>query len=353
MPVLTVIWAAENSGWPSYFDPNGGAASQGQVNVCKEFNMPFAFFAITWECGGGSYLCWKNSTSPEETGWRSLVSAAFEDAHTPDDPWGIWLFEDTSGSNVPDRSGNSHNGQLTGGATDTETPFAYNGNKSLLLNGSSDYMDINIPSPETVSMDITIEAYVRPTSVSGERWIMKLRRTNVTDYYALRLNSGRVEAFFGDKTSVALSTQTLSVGTWYHVAATYDMVGDVQIYIDGVADGNTPWAGPTASAPGDIDQGNAGTEAGASGFFAGYLDEVKISPRILTLEEIQYDRDNTLNTYPLNCAEAIAQGYVLTGDIYPDCQVTTLDLGELATDWLACTNPADANCYHQWELPSE
>ena len=47
---------------------------------------------------------------------------------------------------------------------------------------------------------------------------------------------------------------------------------------------------------------------------------------------------------PQNCAEAMAQGYEIAGDLTDDCRVDFEDIESLAATWLDCMIPGEARC---------
>ncbi|HSY41318.1 MAG TPA: LamG domain-containing protein [Polyangia bacterium] len=86
-----------------------------------------------------------------------------------------------------------------------------------------------------------------------------------------------------------VSSTALTLGTWHHVAATYEGT-TVRIYIDGVLDASAPAAGDVADSTGSLTFAHnavrGAQEPVNNGFFAGALDEVRWYNRALSAAEI-------------------------------------------------------------------
>jgi hypothetical protein len=157
---------------------------------------------------------------------------------------------------------------------------------------------------------------------------------------------------------VVTSSFKLDLNRWYHIAATYqqlpDMNGGIQrLYIDGRLNGQNDmnevpyhndrhrvqWADPNWTIGAQQDEGNTvanpPVEISIQRPFHGYLDDVRVYDRQLSEEEIMYIaglRSPTTNYYP------IPTPYVYS-DIYsPEAKgskrVNFKDLAVLAQDWM-------------------
>ena len=108
----------------------------------------------------------------------------------------------------------------------------------LSLDGTDDHAEVTGSSEIQISYPLTISAWVYPT-VAGSSTNL---RTIISWGYAaagqgrfLGLKGANNNLSFGSYTSDVTSTTTLSLNTWYHVAATVD-TGSTKLYIDGSLD---------------------------------------------------------------------------------------------------------------------
>ena len=149
-------------------------------------------------------------------------------------------FNEGTGTVVTDVSGNSNNGTISNATWSASGRYG----SALSFNGSTSRVDI----PDSASLDLTtgmtIEAWVRPTTLSNWRTVlMKEQSTGLV--YGLYANSDTnrpsAHVYLSAETDTR-GTAQLAVNTWTHLAATYD--GSVlRIFVNGAA-GQQPhdWA---------------------------------------------------------------------------------------------------------------
>jgi len=156
-----------------------------------------------------------------------------------------------------------------------------NTDKVLKLDGDGDYVEIpDDPSLDLNGNQITVEAWVRPTSYSGDyRCIIgKIGWTNSNDWsYNFHIaDNGTLHFNFVNTYGTSFpvnSLATLEINAWHHVAATYN--GSlIRLYIDGQEV-------MTLAASGNIRQNNQMVKIGSwwssdPNYFNGSLDEVRL-----------------------------------------------------------------------------
>jgi hypothetical protein len=168
----------------------------------------------------------------------------------------------------------------------TRTTTARNG-QALSFNGTSDWVTVN----DATALDVTrttLEAWVRPTTLSGWRTVMMKETANALAYalYA-HDNAPRPAAYInnGGADLDILGASALPLNTWTHLAMTYDGA-NMRLYVNGALV-------TTRAATGNIvATGNPlriGGNAAWGEYFAGQIDEVRIYNRALTQAEIQTD----------------------------------------------------------------
>lgn len=208
-----------------------------------------------------------------------------------------FALDEGQGSVTQDSQGNADEGDLNGGnwvqgQSGMALDFA-NGEKVMLD-------DVNVDSD-----GITISAWFKADSAGqlGEGRIISKSVGLSEDEHNWMISfgnlDGQVRLRFRVRTTL-IDTKTLwgtqgeiKMGTWQHVAATYD--GDtMRLYLDGVQIGSTQDAiGPVESNPsvavaiGDNPNGGRG--------FDGSIDEVRIYSRALNAEDIEAERTGMLD----------------------------------------------------------
>jgi len=144
---------------------------------------------------------------------------------------------------------------------------------SLNFDGVNDYVDLGngISSTFNNATKVTVEAWVYPTTTSGTGAIVGNHQGPTQ--FQLRRNAGNYDFFLGFGTFYVVSTATVTVNTWQHVAGVFDGA-NITIYVDGVASGTTPvtsFSLPVSSIPVKVGGDGFGNE-----FFMGNIDEVRI-----------------------------------------------------------------------------
>ncbi|MBK8148621.1 MAG: SBBP repeat-containing protein [Acidobacteria bacterium] len=164
--------------------------------------------------------------------------------------------------------------------------------QAFSLDGTNDYVRV-ADSPSLRPVNLTLEGWVNFTSTSGTRAIFSKSVGSATlDSFAVYYSGGELFGTVGD--SVLSGTNRIAapfnpvVGTWYHIAYTFDDSTNIQVlYINGVAitTGTTPKSMGFDNKPfligADNDNGIEGTVP-----FHGLIDEASIYSRALTANEI-------------------------------------------------------------------
>ena len=151
-------------------------------------------------------------------------------------------------------------------------------NHSLLLNGTSAYVDVPYNANLNITGALTIEAWVKTGSTVVQQVVERGDWWQNQMSYQFTLVEGKVRLDImqsnGSYTGVMGST-AMSLNAWHHVAGVYDG-SQMRVYLDGVLDGTAT----ATMAPGN----NAtGLRIGKSSFlyypyyFNGRIDEVRIS----------------------------------------------------------------------------
>lgn len=190
---------------------------------------------------------------------------------------GWWPFVDGS---FKDFSGHQLDGQGQGSPT-TPVLHGSNGMNALSLNGSN--QNVHILNSAAGPLDITvftIMAWIFPTTVSTLQGIISKYNTTGGHEYTLRLNNAKLE--YGAVTNND-STASLTINTWYHVAASSTAGGSVTLLINGAVD--STGANSTVSSTDDVTIGQDFTSGGGR-YFQGMIADVRIYNRVLSPSEV-------------------------------------------------------------------
>lgn len=194
-------------------------------------------------------------------------------------------------------------------AVSAQTGFLRNGaqfvsgkvGQAFSLDGADDFIEVPDYPSQTPS-SITLDAWVNPDTVSGERVIVskydssQIGPDNVS--WALlnldgRLRFGVYQGTMGRV--IDTDDAVLTAGAWQHVAATFDVAtGAITIYVNGVAVSSSfvPGHDATITAISDssspIRIGSYVSSSGTlRGFWDGLIDEVGVFNRALSAAEVQ------------------------------------------------------------------
>ncbi len=187
---------------------------------------------------------------------------------------GYWKMEETTTPSL-DSSGNSNSGTWNGTAAAAAGKFG----NGISLDGDSDFIAL---SASLAPSNITITGWIKPgaSSVTGavaenpSKWGLRLRSGKL-NFVAATANN----AF---SFSTNNSTTTLSSGTWYHVAVTYDGT-NTRYYLNGSGDGtDTLHSGNLL----DSSTINLGKDTNSL-YTNGVLDEVRVYNRALSPTEVR------------------------------------------------------------------
>lgn len=148
------------------------------------------------------------------------------------------------------------------------------GTASLYFNGTSAHATVPNETAYNLGTTYTIDMWVYPTDLSVTRTLIsKLGPDpNYLGWYAQINTNGTVKITPHDNTGDITTTGTVSINEWSHVAFVCT-AGTLNIYINGVSSGTG--AGTLQEHNVVLDIGSY--QDGAGAFFAGYIDELRVS----------------------------------------------------------------------------
>jgi hypothetical protein len=203
----------------------------------------------------------------------------------------------------------SGNGTCSGsGCPSFSSDGSKNGQGTYRFDGSDDVITIANNAALNPTATLSIEAWVKPENTRNYQRVLEKGGFAVGGGYGIELNNGNLPAFVvwgasgaNDPATKRAIDATIAVpaGVWSHIVATYEFRATAQqeilkIYINGVLD-NTVTRSAAVSAlntnTSPITLGRAGR--GASDFFTGFMNDIRILNRVLQQNEVTDRYNNT------------------------------------------------------------
>ncbi len=180
-----------------------------------------------------------------------------------------------TGSNLGDVSGNSVDGTLVNGV-------GYNSSNggALVFDGNDDY--VSFPSGYSSTDNLTYEAWVNPSDLSGFRVILNHDSWN-TGYVHFQFANNLLQ-FALNGESDQYSTYNFNTNTWYQISAVYSKSSKtVSFYVNGTLTNTENYSNPPSVTNTNL---KIGSWDGNSRFFNGKIGLVRIYNSALTSQEI-------------------------------------------------------------------
>jgi len=233
----------------------GSAASISKVEAAISYNVPTQTV---------KYATYSNSagTSATDDVTNGIV--------------GWWKFN----GNANDSSGNGNNGNVAGAILTTGATNAASTAYSFAANAAAQVITFN--SPGSISNNLTVSAWVRPTSYPTERSTIA-EGIDPYSYYVSLATDGSLQSYrYGTDPGGYHSSgpATVPLNTWTHVAISWD-ASSVKLYTNGVLKTTVATTG-TGLVGSRIIVGAEST----SRQFIGAIDDVRVFNRTLPLADI-------------------------------------------------------------------
>lgn len=183
-----------------------------------------------------------------------------------------------------------------------------NAGNQLVLNGTNQSASVNGEGSLNISGSmLTLESWVYSNALpTGEKYIISKNHSDIIPQYNLYINSTgfivfRLNTINGVDSVV--STSSIPLATYSHIAATYNNSGDAKIYMNGNVVGSKAIFGNIFSSNGTLYIGRG--YAGGTTYLNGNLDEVRVWDTARTETQIR----NTMHTRLANSANVYLKGY--------------------------------------------
>lgn len=187
----------------------------------------------------------------------------------------------TSGSaTCTDISNTGNNGSLVNSPT-----FDGNNGGSIVLNGSSQVINIANNSTLNVTSQISLEAWIYPTKNSGyQNVISKSSSAASNGYIYPRTDNGWTQSVFYLNVGgwSTLSATWPSINRWHHTIGTYDG-SNMRIYINGMQAASKSQTGTIST---NTNQLVIGNQPAYNEYYGGRIGIIKMYNRALTTTEV-------------------------------------------------------------------
>jgi hypothetical protein len=192
-------------------------------------------------------------------------------------------FDEGAGTTTADKSGNNNTGTLSNATWNATGKFG----AALSFNGTNSLVNVANSSSLQLSTAMTLEAWVRPTTLANWNTVVFKERTGYYAY-ALYANTGSNRPSGNNFTSGdndVRGTAAVAANTWTHLAVTYN--GSVlALYVNGTQAATLIASGSIAANTGLL---RIGGNTIWGEYFNGLIDEVRVYNRALSAAEITTD----------------------------------------------------------------
>ncbi len=198
-----------------------------------------------------------------------------------------YKFDENNGTTAYDSSGNNLNG--TFGTSDSSPTWTQGKiNKSLLFDGTNDFFSISQPNIQTSPNLFTITGFIYPENQSGK--IITPQSNGIDQQINYDSGNQRIYLTIAESSDTNQRNRYSTTGStplnqWTHFAISINNK-TIKIYINGIL--NSEY-NETINIGGWTSHWYIGQRGNSTGWYKGYLDEVKIYNRALTAEEVKQD----------------------------------------------------------------
>jgi hypothetical protein len=180
---------------------------------------------------------------------------------------------------------------VTGSTAKVSTAQYKNGSSSILLNGTSDYLQMITNQSQTLVLansDFTIEGWFYFNSLTTSRKLFAFDCVITSGFSGIYVETNGSNGLNLNMSSdggtwtvnTATSGVTLATGQWYHIAVVRSGSGssNIKLYVDGTSRATGTFSGTMyTSTTTSYTIGCVYVSSAPAGFFSGYIDEFRVS----------------------------------------------------------------------------
>lgn len=242
-----------------------------------------AALALAAGAAGGTTLAQFSATTSDSGNSFSAAPLFYRGTVLADAPVSYWRLGEASGTTAADERGTNPGTYAGGYSLGQAGALASDTNTAADFNGTSGRVSVPHSSSLNLTTRVSIEAWVKPDTVTGTRWILNKLPGN--SYYLYILDNKLV---FGIRTPAGgfpfiEAIGLVTTGAWQHVVGTFDG-STATLYHNGVKAVEVGGCVCTiATSNSDLVIG----AVNATNFFDGGLDEVALYDDALTSTQVQ------------------------------------------------------------------
>ena len=213
-----------------------------------------------------------------------------------DSPFEYWRLGESSGTVAAGSAARGIPGTYSATGITYSAAGVVGDDTAVSFSGTSSYVQIPhtaIASPCPTFTALSVELWVKPTSLNTSAALLSKEGLDATYGYGLHQNSDNSLSFVvgnktagsgGTGTKITSTTHLQSISTWYHVVGTYDGVNTAQIYVNGALSGSSTSVG--AHSMGSTVDLYLGQNPDGTSPYSGNLDEVVLYSRALSAQDV-------------------------------------------------------------------
>ena len=156
------------------------------------------------------------------------------------------------------------------------------------FDGIDDHVDFK--NNYNLNGDFSIEVWVKPESVSGNRTIFSKRGNSTSNGYDLKIKDGVVSFNWNSSGTITSAPHVINTNRWYHIALTHTAAGAYRLYIDGIplpttsVGGGSPGPNDNSAIMGAV---NITTNDLPINYYNGWMEELRVWGEALNPEQIR------------------------------------------------------------------
>jgi Concanavalin A-like lectin/glucanases superfamily len=204
-----------------------------------------------------------------------------EGAAAKETPIAAYSFDAGEGATAEDVTGNEHDGEIEGASWFDNGKYG----SALSFDGENDCVTVADAEDLRITEELTVEAWVKPSSLSDGPVIYKDAWGNKAHALGIGIfEYGKPEAFIGEgegEFESVVSSKAIEANVWSHLAFTYDG-GHMRLYVDGELVASKAQSEGPPWGEGDL---VIGCNPNYPEHFEGLIDEVRVYNRALGSQE--------------------------------------------------------------------